>query len=107
METILLVVHLIIAVALVIIVLLQRSEGGGLGMGSSGGMGNYLSARAAGNVLTKATAVLAAGFIATSLILAILASSGGSKSKATLEQMLQQEVPASETAPVTLPEGTE
>ena len=72
MATIVLVVHLIIAVALIAVVLLQRSEGGGLGIGGGGG-GGLISVRGTANLLTRATAVLAAGFIVTSLSLAILA----------------------------------
>ena len=62
-----------VAVALVGVVLLQRSEGGALGIGGGGG-GGFMTGRSAGNALTKTTAVLAAGFFATSLALSILAS---------------------------------
>lgn len=75
MENIILVIHLLIAIALIVVVLLQRSEGGALGMGgasSSGGMGMF-SARGTANALTRATAILAICFMATSLTLAILA----------------------------------
>ncbi len=78
MENILLVVHLIIAIALVAVVLLQRSEGGALGMGggsAGGGMGMF-SARGAANALTRTTAILAVLFLGTSLALAILAGGG-------------------------------
>jgi preprotein translocase subunit SecG len=61
-----------VAVALVGVVLLQRSEGGALGIG--GGGGGFMTGRSAGNALTKTTAVLAACFFATSLALSILAS---------------------------------
>lgn len=71
MQQIVLVIHLLIALALVGTVLLQRSEGGGLGMG--GGAGPMMSVRSSGNLLTRTTAVLAACFMATSIILAILA----------------------------------
>ena len=69
MQTILLVIHLLLAITLVIVVLLQRSEGGGLGIGGGGGggPGGMLSGRGAANILTRATAVLATLFIATSL----------------------------------------
>ena len=70
--TFVLVVHSIIAVALVATILLQRSEGGALGIG--GGPGGLMSARGAGNLLTRATGVLAAMFLATSILLAVLAS---------------------------------
>jgi preprotein translocase subunit SecG len=73
MTTILLIVHLLIALALVGVILLQRSEGGALGIGG-GGFGGLMTGRASANLLTRTTAVLAAGFIATSLLLAIVAS---------------------------------
>ncbi|MBA4757182.1 preprotein translocase subunit SecG [Sphingosinicella sp.] len=67
-----LVVHSLIAIALVAVILLQRSEGGALGIG--GGPGGLLTARGAGNLLTKSTGVLAALFLSTSILLAVLAS---------------------------------
>jgi preprotein translocase subunit SecG len=73
MQTVIILIHLMIVLAMVGLVLLQKSEGGGLGMGSGGG-GGFLSSRGTANVLTRATAVLAALFFATSLILSILAS---------------------------------
>src|SRR5436305_10982134 len=72
MQTVIIVVHLMIVSAMVGLVLLQKSEGGGLGMG--GGGGGFLSSRGTANVLTRATAILAAMFFATSLFLSILAS---------------------------------
>jgi preprotein translocase subunit SecG len=73
MTTVILVVHIMIAAALVALVLVQRSEGGALGIG--GGGGGFMSGRGAANLLTRITAVLAAGFFGTSLLLAVLASS--------------------------------
>jgi preprotein translocase subunit SecG len=72
MNTVLLLIHVMIAVALVGVVLLQRSEGGALGIG--GGGGGFMTGRSAGNALTKTTAALAACFFATSLALSILAT---------------------------------
>jgi len=72
MINVILVIHLLLAVALVGVILLQRSEGGALGMG--GGGGGLMSGRAAGNLLTRATAIIAGLFIATSLTLALLAN---------------------------------
>jgi preprotein translocase subunit SecG len=97
MENILLIVHLMIALALVVVILLQRSEGGALGMGGSaggGGMGMF-SARGAASALTRATAILAICFIGTSLGLAILA--GGERHS---ESIFDSSAPAaSEQAP--------
>jgi preprotein translocase subunit SecG len=71
MLIVIIVIHLLIVLAMIGTVLLQRSEGGGLGIGSSGG---FLTSRGTANVLTRTTAFLAAAFFATSLILSILAS---------------------------------
>ena len=75
MATVLLVIHLLIAIALVIVVLLQRSEGGGLGVGSSGGgLGGFMTARGTANLLTRTTAILAGVFMLMSVVLALLAN---------------------------------
>ena len=77
MTTILLTVHIMIAVALVGVVLLQRSEGGALGIGGGAGAGGgFMTARGTANLLTRVTAFLAAAFILTSIGLAILAGNG-------------------------------
>jgi len=78
MQTVLLVIHLIIAMALIGAVLLQRSEGGALGIGSGGGGGgNLFSARGVGNALTRTTAILALCFFITSLGFTLIAVRGG------------------------------
>ncbi|MCR9134640.1 MAG: preprotein translocase subunit SecG [Alphaproteobacteria bacterium] len=73
MQTVLIVIHLMIVIALVGVVLLQRSEGGALGIGGGGGGGGLMSARGAADALTRTTGILAAGFFATSIALGILA----------------------------------
>ena len=73
MTTVLLIIHLFVTMALIGVVLIQRSEGGGLGIGSSQGMGAFMSGRGTANLLTRTTAFLAAGFFATSLVLSWLA----------------------------------
>ena len=73
MMTVILVVHLLIAIALVGVVLLQKSEGGALGIGG-GGMSGFMTGRSTANLLTRTTAVLAAVFFATSITLAVLAA---------------------------------
>ena len=70
MQTVVIVIHLMVVLAMIGLVLLQKSEGGGLGMGGGGG---FLSSRGTANILTRSTAILAALFFATSLILSILA----------------------------------
>lgn len=71
MANILLVIHVLIALALIATVLLQRSEGGALGIG--GGGGNMMSGKGAGNLLSRSTAILAACFFVTSIGLTVLA----------------------------------
>ncbi|SFI80755.1 preprotein translocase subunit SecG [Aerobium aerolatum] len=73
MQTILIVIHLMVVLALVGVVLLQRSEGGGLGIGGGSG---FMTARGAANALTRTTAILAVAFFATSLSLSLLARYG-------------------------------
>jgi preprotein translocase subunit SecG len=77
MITVLLVLQAFITLALIGVVLIQRSEGGGLGLGSSQGMGNFMTGRGTANLLTRTTAVLATAFMALSLILALLYKNGG------------------------------
>ena len=129
METVLIVIHLMVVLALVGVVLLQRSEGGGLGIGGSG----FMTARGAANALTRATAILATVFFVTSLTLSIVArygekpidildrlpttESGTSGGKGLLDQLggstapaalgtTAPELPASgETTPVTMPQA--
>src|ERR1700691_4072453 len=73
MITVILVVHLLLAMSLIGVVLLQKSEGGALGMGG-GGMSGFMSGRSTANLLTRTTAVVAACFFATSITLAVLAA---------------------------------
>jgi len=93
MTTVVLIVHLLIALALVGVILLQRSEGGALGIGG-GGMGGLMTGRASANLLTRVTAVLAAAFIATSLLLAILAAH-----RTAPRSILDQPVPSAPQVP--------
>jgi len=72
MTTVLLVLHFFVAAALIGVVLLQRSEGGGLGIGSSQGMGNFMSGRGTANLLTRTTGILAAIFMILALALGLL-----------------------------------
>jgi preprotein translocase subunit SecG len=73
MQTVLIVIHILVVLALITVVLLQKSEGGALGMGGGGG---FMTSRGSGNVLTKTTAILAGIFFVTSLLLSIIAGSG-------------------------------
>ena len=71
MQTVVIVIHLMIVATLIGTVLLQKSEGGGLGVGGGAG---FMSSRGTANLLTRTTAVLAVGFFLTSLFLSWLAS---------------------------------
>ena len=99
MEEVLLVVHLLIALGLIGVVLLQRSEGGALGIGGGGGGGgNLFSARGVGNALTRTTAYLAVAFFITSIALTYLATQRSGTSVIDQVQPTQQ-VPADGAAP--------
>ena len=106
MNNVLLVIHLLVALAMIGAVLLQRSEGGALGMGGGGGggMGGFLTGRGTANLLTRATAILATAFMVTSLTLSILAD-GGSKPTSILDDLpttapLEDQEPAGPSVPV-------
>src|SRR5258708_23821286 len=99
MITVLLVVHIMIAIALVGVVLIQRSEGGGLGIGG-GTAGGFMTTRGTANLLTRSTAVIAALFMATSLGLAILATHGRAPvSRSILDAPAAPAVPSHPAAP--------
>jgi preprotein translocase subunit SecG len=74
MIILLFVIHVLIAVALVGVVMLQKSEGGALGMGG-GGMSGFMTGRSTANLLTRTTAILAALFFGTSILLVVLGNS--------------------------------
>jgi preprotein translocase subunit SecG len=96
METVVIVIHLMVIIAMIALVLLQRSEGGALGIGGGGGL---MNSRAQGNVLTRSTGILAAAFFATSIILTVLARMNAPPS-AILDEVSPATTPSeSETAP--------
>jgi preprotein translocase subunit SecG len=95
MQTVIIVIHLMVVVALVGVILVQKSEGGGLGIGGGSG---FMTARGAANVLTRTTAILAAIFFATSLGLSLLARYG-SHPLDILDQAPQQTQGKSGSAP--------
>ena len=99
METLVLTIHILIALGLVGSVLLQRSEGGGLGIGGGGGGGGggFMTARGTANLMTRVTAVLAACFFATSIILAIMAGAG-TESASIVDEVIK-ETPAPAAGP--------
>jgi preprotein translocase subunit SecG len=97
MATALLVLHLMIASALVGVVLLQRSEGGALGIGGGGG-GGFLTGRGTANLLTRTTAALAAAFFATSILLTLLAQHSA-PTRSIFDNAPTSTAPAGTTAP--------
>jgi len=106
METVILIIHLMLAVGMVGAILMQRSEGGALGMGGGGGsgsMGGFMSGRAAGDLLTRTTAILAACFFTTSIVLAIM-SGANRESTSILDQApkapITEQKPGEPSAPV-------
>ena len=93
MLILLLAVHILVAVSLVGVVLLQKSEGGALGMGG-GGMSGFMTGRSTANLLTRATAILAAVFMTTSVLLVVMHN----RERAP-RSILEQGVPAAPAAP--------
>lgn len=97
MYTILLVIHTIIVVFLILLVLIQRTDGDGLG-GLGGGGNQFLTGRSQANILTRTTAILAGAFFLTSLILAVMANRMGDGSIIDSMPAMEESAPAS--APV-------
>ena len=85
MNTVLLLVHLFVTLALIGVVLIQRSEGGGLGIGTSQGMGGLMSGRGTANLLTRTTAILGTIFFVLSLALALLNRGTGGVGRSLLD----------------------
>ena len=96
MEAVLLVIHLIVALGIIVMVLIQPSEAGGF-LGNSGTMSNMMAPRRSGDVLTRTTGILAACFFATSIFLAIFA--GGTSTEQPKSILDALETPAAVTPP--------
>ena len=96
MENFILVLNIILAIILVIVILLQKSEGGALGIGSS--QESFISSRSAGNLLTKVTAKIATLFIITSISLTIIAQKEISTSS-VLEKVEEKKDPSEPQIP--------
>ena len=90
MESLIIILNIILAIFLVVVVLLQKSEGGALGIGNS--QESFISSRSAGGILTKITAVVATLFIITSLSLTIISNQQISKTS-VLEKIEEKEDP--------------
>jgi len=96
MENFILVLNIILAIILVIVILLQKSEGGALGIGAS--QESFISSRSAGNLLTKVTAIIATLFIITSISLTIMAQKGIATSS-VLERVEEKQDPSEPQIP--------
>ncbi len=96
MENFILVLNIILAIILVIVILLQKSEGGALGIGAS--QESFISSRSAGSLLTKVTAIIATLFIITSISLTIMAQKGISTSS-VLERVEEKQDPSEPQIP--------
>jgi preprotein translocase subunit SecG len=75
MTVVIIIIHIFLALAVIAVIMLQKSEGGALGIGG-GGMSGFMTGRSTANLLTRTTAVLALGFFLTSIVLAVIASHG-------------------------------
>ena len=102
MITVLLVLHLFVTLALIGVVLLQRGEGGGLGVGSSQGMGSFMGGRGTANLLTRSTAILGAAFFGLALALALLTKGVSQQNRSILDGPAPITAPAAPALP-TLP----
>jgi preprotein translocase subunit SecG len=102
MQTVIIVIHLMIVATLIGSVLLQKSEGGGLGAGGGAG---FMSSRGTANLLTRTTAILAAGFFVTSLFLSWLASYDRKPSSIIDGLPASQSQPAGPATPISPPTG--
>jgi len=96
MENFIIILNIILAILLVIVILLQKSEGGALGIGAS--QESFISSRSAGNLLTKATAIIATLFIVTSILLTIMAQKEISTSS-VLEKVEEKQDPSEPQIP--------
>ena len=102
MQTVVIVVHLMLVATLIATVLLQKSEGGGLGMGGGGG---FMSSRGTANLLSRTTAVLAVGFFLTSLLLSWLAGYDRKPSSMITSDPASQSQPAGPATPISPPQS--
>ena len=88
METILIVANIVLAIVLIIIVLLQRSEGGALGLGLS--QDNFASTRSVGSFLTKTTTIIATLFIISSISLVVISRGDLEETQSVLEKIEEE-----------------
>jgi preprotein translocase subunit SecG len=106
MTTVLLIIHLIVTLVLIGVVLIQRSEGGGLGIGTSQGMGGFMGGRGTANLLTRSTAILGTIFFVLALALAMLSRGTAGVGSSLLDTPPAATAPARPAAPGATPPGT-
>lgn len=94
MSTVLTILFLLVTLALIGVILVQRSEGGGLGIGTSQGMGGFMGGRGTANLLTRTTAILGTIFFVLALVLALL-----DRGTALNRSILDAPAPAGTSAP--------
>ena len=110
MIKVLLMLHVFVTLALIGVVLIQRSEGGGLGLGGGQGMGRFMTGRGTANLLTRTTAILGTAFFALSLALALLYKGAAVNSNAAIlnapagQTMPAVPAPAAPAGPMALPQ---
>jgi preprotein translocase subunit SecG len=99
MSTVLLIIHLFVTLAMVGIILLQRSEGGGLASSTSGGMGAFMTGRGTANLLTRTTAILGTIFFLLAIALAILNRGASQQNRSILDVPPASGAPAAPALP--------
>ena len=100
MITVILVIHVILAVCIICAVLLQKSEGGGLGIGGSSASGGFMTARGTANFMTKLTAFLGGCFFLTSIILALLSSNNAPSIANEVSKSIEEKATKEPTVPL-------
>ena len=100
MITVILVIHVILAICIICAVLLQKSEGGGLGIGGSGSGGGFMTARGTANFMTKLTAFLGGCFFLTSIILALLSSNNAPSIANEVNKTIEENTNKEPTVPL-------
>ncbi len=105
MIKVLMIIHVFVTLSLIGVVLIQRSEGGGLGIGTSQGMGAFMGGRGTANLLTRTTAILGAIFFALSLALALLNRGTSGVGRSILDEPPAQTSPAPAAVPTIPPTG--
>jgi len=106
MEMIVLIIHLLVSICLIGLVLLQRSEGGALGMGGGGGSGSLMSGRGAADALAKMTSVAGGFFLVTSLSLTVLSGAAATSGGNSVFDLIQGGEPPALAPPVETPADT-